>query len=1469
MPRIWRWTIGRAPEARPEGGRSSAAAEGGLASLARPGLSVPPEESSAADIQSGRAFFAGVAQRLNDAAGASTLGKDGGVRSTATFLSDAMDLSDRISRPVGSVGDFRVGRLPGESESFLGSLPSLMSYADPGAMARGDVVDSPFGTREDAGGPDLVDRTVQRSAAVEEPTTGPADVEVVPGESTFQRLNRLVEAGKARVAAERAAGGPSAARPGAPPPVPRSVPRTTPETRQSPPLARPVRRLADSISHEGTDRAPTPVPRSVPVARNEAGAAVPAPTTSAAPGGDSAPTPGTAPAPSTPPPGPAQGAPTETFVGRRAAPQAAVPQRPTATTAPAGPPQLPAAAGTEQGPAVLPLAAPAEPDLAPAAFAEPGEKPAPELPLAVQQSISHAVPADSPADSPADGPVGAPPGSASPPIARSTVSEPPAAASAPVVVSRQASETAATPTAPSAPTRPEAASTTGSRLAPPGQQAPAPAGEPAPRNIADRAPETSGVISRLADPGPPTAPGLPLGGSTSPVELNEQGTAREQSTGAAARPTAAPSQAGPDDVAGLPLAQRTPSAGPGGTPAEERGGSLDAPVGELSRTGPDPSRPAAAGDLPPLPAGSPAGPGLVQAKADPAAAPPPSAAPRSPDTPGAGSTPGLPSAVSDAGGPVDRAVAPVEARPQTAITRAMSDEGSAALAELPLVASSQSPSSEPARAGAAADQGSSGAVPPFVSRDAETAATSAAAGGREPGQGTPTPPLPISRGPGGAAESAPSGATMVPAPPSPGSPEGSPGLPLPVRRSIVESHEAQLPGGQPGGPTSTAGPSAETRPVPPSIPRATDASAVGPAGPAPALPVPPPGEPRRTAEGDLPLTATPGFGQPSATASTETGTHPDTISRSADGSAAGGPGPVIPLPQAGEAGRDTGPDLPLTSRPELEQPTPGATPDTLPPAQLISRTPEDSRTDRPGPMPPLSPGDAARPAAPLDLPLASAPALGQPDTVSHPDSEALSQGISRLADHSAPDGPRPVMPILQGDTPGRATGSGLPLAPAQGAVSRAAEVEPNARPRPGDIPGGGASSAAGTPGTTPAQSTTGHVAGVQRTTAGPADAPTPKMPLRGSESPGAAAPVPGGSATATARSAAPPRGESGGFPRSDGSVPAPGVLASMPVAQRVVDRGQAHPQPEAAGGTGSIAATGPADRPGTTRPWADAPSLPLPTLEPFDQGDAEEAAPGRRPGSEAVPAPLLARSVENAPARPLLQTTVSTARAPADGPRPVPDRPWPRRLVSRLTGGGGTSPKARESSADAPEGAPAMAEPAESTFLLPGRAPGPTSFSGDSGPADSYAPRNSPISVSRVSRAVSVTAAAGSAAAAVGPGPRPLAFGPAGPRVTARPEAWTPPPTPSPMRADYSMVAPPTPLPLAPSPLVSRQVDVQPVHHEAVAQVRRAESDKESSTSNAPDGGEAGPNVDELAEKVWQKLRRRLTIERERKHGRV
>jgi hypothetical protein len=81
-------------------------------------------------------------------------------------------------------------------------------------------------------------------------------------------------------------------------------------------------------------------------------------------------------------------------------------------------------------------------------------------------------------------------------------------------------------------------------------------------------------------------------------------------------------------------------------------------------------------------------------------------------------------------------------------------------------------------------------------------------------------------------------------------------------------------------------------------------------------------------------------------------------------------------------------------------------------------------------------------------------------------------------------------------------------------------------------------------------------------------------------------------------------------------------------------------------------------------------------------------------------------------------------------------------------------------------------------------------------------------------------------------------------------------------------MTPPAPLPLAASSLVSRQVDVQPVHHEAVAQVRRAVSEEESSISNAPAEGEAGANVDELAEKVWQKLRRRLTIERERKHGR-
>lgn len=1434
MPRIWRWTIGRAPEARTEGGSSSAAAEGGLPGLARPGLSAPPEESSAADIQSGRAFFAGVAQRLNDAAGASTLGKDGGLRATATFLSGAMDLSDRVSRPVGSVGDFTVGRLPGESESFIGSLPSLMSYADPSAMARGDVVDSPFGTREDAGGPDLVDRALQRSPAPEKATAGPADVEVVPGESTFQRLNRLVEAGKARLAAEKA-GGPRAARPDTTPPVPRSVPRRAPETRQPPTLARPVRRLADSVSYEGAERAPTPaaVPRSVPVARNEAGAAAPAPTPAAASEARSA-----APAPG----GPA--APAETFIGRRPAPETSTAGASAQGVAPAvdppGPTQLPTAVVAEPTPAGLPPAAPVDlrlPLPVPRAVSEGAgtsraADSASDLALAKQPGVEPAGPADAPD-------TGAP-GGTPPLVARSVAPESSVAASPPAPTASEASTPGTNPVAPAHPT---AASTTGP-AGPLTVQRDQPAG-------AERAPGPAGVVSRLADSRAPTAPSLPLAPGTATGGVNESGAPPD------ARLATAPPQRGADDAAGLPLAQRTPAADT-----------------EFSRLAGAPERGTPAAD-------TPGGPGLLQAKADP------------------DGMPNLPTALPEPRASPEAEGAAGEVRPQASIARATSDEGIAAPPELPLAASAQRLSSETAQAAAAAGQGSSAAASAVVNRIAEPSAAPAVAGESEPGPGSPPPPpspapgLPISRETDGGTNSAPGGATMARTPQLPGRPEGEPGLPLPIQRSTVQSQEAQLPGGEPATRPPGPGPAPETRTGPLSISRAADEPAAGTAGLAPVLPTPPAGEARRTAEGDLQLASTPGFGKPSSIDSPETRTPPHSISRSADDSSTGGPGPVIPLPQAGEAGREPGRDLPLASRAGLEQPTPEPHPATQASAHDISRTPDDSGDGRPVSAPFLAHDGGASPAARIELPMASTPGLGQPDTVSEPGSRTLGQSISRVADDSGPGGPSPVAPLPPQPEASRATGGELPLAEAQGGVSRTLDVEPDARQLAGDIPGVSPGSAAGAAGTTPLQSPTSNVAGVQRATG----EPTAGLPLRAAESPMTATRGPSSSDTDTldtviGRPAASPRAETGEIPRSGASAQAPSAPAPLPLAQRAVDHRQGAPQITAVGAEAAIGVMAPGLQRATTRPWADAPSLPLPALEPFEQPGAEETARGRSPGSEALPAPLLGRSTENAgarraaqspgrvdrrageplapvpgPARPSPQTTVGTARATAVVQRPAPDRPWARRLVSRLTGGGGTSPLARESSADAPGDAPAMAEPAESAFPLPGRTPGQASFAGDSGPADAYAPGRSPVSVSRVSRAVSAPVAAGSAPATVSAALRPLAFGPGTPRVTAQPEQWTPPATPGPLRTEYTMT-PPAPLPLAASSLVSRQVDVQPVHHEAVAQVRRAVSEEESSISNAPAEGEAGANVDELAEKVWQKLRRRLTIERERKHGR-
>lgn len=211
-----------------------------------PGVPAPSagesEVPSAEDVATSRQFEQDLLQRsVRRESG--ILGPNAGFESTAVFASETQrlgaevrshDIFDEVSRDIDAPPTFA-------DSHFVDTLPSLMSFADPSAIVEGRAADATLGAR--------VSRKEELPSAISE-------------------IWALTQAGKLHTG-----GGPEGQRiPARPdvrrtPAIPVTSPSPEPRYRVAGPSERPVRRLSESVSHESAHTPAAPIPETL-VARS-------------------------------------------------------------------------------------------------------------------------------------------------------------------------------------------------------------------------------------------------------------------------------------------------------------------------------------------------------------------------------------------------------------------------------------------------------------------------------------------------------------------------------------------------------------------------------------------------------------------------------------------------------------------------------------------------------------------------------------------------------------------------------------------------------------------------------------------------------------------------------------------------------------------------------------------------------------------------------------------------------------------------------------------------------------------------------------------------------------------------------------------------------------------------------------------------------------------------------------------------
>lgn len=204
-----------------------------------------PARRAAPPSNAGRDALAQMGAGMGDASEMLMLGDRGGINETAVFLKESLETSERVQSSDFSNAVMRAfdADADGDGGDFAGSLTSLLSFSDPQSIINGSRVERPFGKR------------VERTADVAQAEASP-----LAGLRPFEPTGDTRPADPRRMGYSGGMAGLTAFQPVTPAPaLPVDAARNAPRT---------MRKLADALSHESASAPAAPtepfVARSVP-----------------------------------------------------------------------------------------------------------------------------------------------------------------------------------------------------------------------------------------------------------------------------------------------------------------------------------------------------------------------------------------------------------------------------------------------------------------------------------------------------------------------------------------------------------------------------------------------------------------------------------------------------------------------------------------------------------------------------------------------------------------------------------------------------------------------------------------------------------------------------------------------------------------------------------------------------------------------------------------------------------------------------------------------------------------------------------------------------------------------------------------------------------------------------------------------------------------------------------------------------